>query len=438
MRDLCHKIPPWFAASVASGGVYWSNQLARQFHFPDSSHSLTTLLVTTGTGVVFAFLLERFVPFGRKLLLFSGVMAVGFLLGQTSRSSNIGSLPLPFGLKIAIVAGFFLLAALFAVRFYGRDRGLIPAFVTLFTIVWFGSAYVTYTVNLLPPTRVLSMEALAPLGPSPRATIVLLLDESSPNVASTYVGALDGLDVDHNVSLVRAAGPNTTNSIPGMFTGVAFEGMRACLPSVLCSARRSLDFRTLTAARPDVDIIGFWHPYCDIGGLRSCFREPMVFFRSLIATVLCSDVTLQRLTDCSITEGTLERQLSTMLGALDAAPLWKDGGVLMAHLPLPHPSMERADTDLARSYEKNTTEASRQIAVLTKRLIDQFPGDFRLIITTDHPLRVDAWCKAGMIYASARCGEGLPPDEGIVPLITVVPKGKLSDLGRTDNLGLLK
>jgi hypothetical protein len=79
---------------------------------------------------------------------------------------------------------------------------------------------------------------------------------------------------------------------------------------------------------------------------------------------------------------------------LFGAPFWSKGGLLYVHLLLPHPPSVSGETQLADAYAANVARAKELVFDVLGRL-GQGPSrdDFALVITSDHHLRSEVWCK---------------------------------------------
>jgi hypothetical protein len=117
-------------------------------------------------------------------------------------------------------------------------------------------------------------------------------------------------------------------------------------------------------------------------------------------------------------------------------PFWSSGGLLYAHLPIPHlPSRKNFATN-KEAYEENVNEAATLIADIASKLQLTFGSNFTLIITSDHAYRKSEKCDS-VRYVDISCNEvkGLPANRGLVPLI-VANTNKLNVSLPNSNVGL--
>lgn len=263
----------------------------------------------------------------------------------------------------------------------------------------------------------------APAGSDRTAVAFLLLDEMGADAAHPMAEMLrqSGLSVSEN--RLVPAGENTENAIPAMFTGVPFDHVRPCGTATVCSGTTFLDFSSIRVARPDVHVTGLLLPYCRIAGLASCFQLPLPHeygsaWRSLAAFWL-------RRVGVALTPqpeppGLQRRLLAMQSGFVDHSAFWGDGGILYAHLPVPHPPGLDSTTTLDADYAGNLAEAQALVRRTAERLRVSFGTRFTLIVTSDHPLR-RYWCSSG-VYRSEDCTlrEAFRSDR--VPLIVAAPQ----------------
>lgn len=256
------------------------------------------------------------------------------------------------------------------------------------------------------------------------ATIVLLLDELNARSAGPIVDELkeQGLAVD--VKHVPSVGDATVKVIPAMFTGRLFDEARPCGPTSVCSGSEVLDFSRIRASRPDIDVVGFFHPYCAINGLRSCSRAVLdrpILERTRWICGLWHRVGWPRPDDAVSCRRAAMAAWSEMtervLSDLRQAPTLSRGGVLFAHIPLPHPPGQRLEDSLAQQYDGNLQRAVDLIGEIL--LATKAAGlDPRVVIFSDHPLRQQLWCSGSMGETIA--GPCAPIDrlnDGEIPLI---------------------
>ncbi|MBW7567400.1 hypothetical protein KIF53_21885 [Chromobacterium subtsugae] len=109
--------------------------------------------------------------------------------------------------------------------------------------------------------------------------------------------------------------------------------------------------------------------------------------------------------------------------------------MLYLHLPLPHPSMETRE-NLRSHYLANLADASQVLGQLLDKMRGRFGDDFSVIVTSDHPLRTEGWCRPEREYHAADCSLGLPANRKQVPFIVISPRLAEQPRMPADNLGV--
>jgi hypothetical protein len=180
----------------------------------------------------------------------------------------------------------------------------------------------------------------------PKVQVFVLLDELNDKAAEPIIAAMSrsGERVLHR-ALTPVANA-TAKVVPALFTHEKFPDAKPCSLNTTCSGTRTLDFSRIHASRPDIDIVGFYLPYCAIQGLRSCHVE--VLASPVLSWDRWSCALLRRSDMASIRAGETDRQRCRQLGGkvfselvsdvedrIWQAPVWREGGVLFAHVPLP-------------------------------------------------------------------------------------------------------
>jgi hypothetical protein len=269
----------------------------------------------------------------------------------------------------------------------------------------------------------------APAKAAPAGTLFLLLDELGADAAAPLVATLRraGLNVDEQA--LPPAASNTTSAIPSMFAASPFHNARPCGRSTICDGSRFVDFSRIRVLRPDVHVTGLLHPYCDIERLRSCqllqqHHEYGNAYRSLLAFYLRrASPTLAEALRSPLPAGIVRDYLQRQRAFIDASGFWDDGGVLYAHLFLPHPPGLDGATTLDADYAANIDAATALVGEWAARARSRFSERFSILITSDHPLR-DTWCSSPLYHARA-CT--LRPAFGSdrVPLIVATPRPTL-------------
>jgi hypothetical protein len=305
-------------------------------------------------------------------------------------------------------------------------------------LIWHRTRRVMVAVPLLLAiTPVLVGPAMAPAAewparqalpdqehPSP-PVVLLLLDELGAAAAQPLVDALVAEGWPVTSKAIKPVGDMTLKVIPQMFIGKSFPDARPCAPTTVCDRFHALDFSTVTASRPDIDIVGFYHPYCAIQDLRWCLRlapEPALLSsdRWRCAALRLLDRSPQS-SECREIPLKRWRQLvESVLTGADQAPFWQKGGMLYIHVPLPHPPGASANGSLREHYADNIAQATGFVKHLSKRLRERFGANARLVIFSDHGLRYHYACTTPL-YSALPCDIPDTYKSSEVPLIVAGP-----------------
>jgi hypothetical protein len=275
-----------------------------------------------------------------------------------------------------------------------RVIAIIPALIVASTLLvgaWMSSPQVWLEKGEPKPNEVNKV-----------ATIALLFDELNANASQGLQKVLVKRGYQVSFKSINPVNHSTIEVVPEVFTGSDFSGARPCGSTRICANRSALDFAQLYVLRNDVDVVGFHHPYCAISGLRFCQR--VTTDRSLLDWALW-DCALSRLTGirlqldkqaCQLKSGQTWVELGDAVEEnLLAAPTLKKGGVLYAHLPIPHPPASKTGT-LPEQYRSNVLQSEK----ILEKVLDELAAhrvNARLILFADHPLRQEMWCQS---YAS--------------------------------------
>ncbi|MDN2716643.1 hypothetical protein [Janthinobacterium sp. SUN120] len=259
----------------------------------------------------------------------------------------------------------------------------------------------------------------APNMPS-QNTIVLLLDELSASSAGPVVKQLQATGLHVTATNIDPAGKNTINVIPAIWMRTNFDQSVACGPTQLCSTSKVLDFSKVKASSENIDIVGFYHRYCSIQGLRSCSFSPFPT-KSAATELACSYPGGQELKflGCEASESDRKSFLAlrdNMKKMLMEAPFWKKGGILFAHLLVPHPLMGIPLKTLNEEYSDNITYGASVVGLVAHRAKLVFGDNFRIVVFSDHPLRPEIWC-ADKTYMAIKCKPDSSQISNQVPLI---------------------
>lgn len=245
-----------------------------------------------------------------------------------------------------------------------------------------------------------------PAGRDHEATVFLLLDELNPSAADSFRADLRSAGLSVTGGVVPAESDATAKVIPAMWTGLAFDHARPCSATAICSGGQILDFAKVTVTRPDVDIVGFYHPYCAMVGLRSCRRVEASVDLLDSARWWCG---VRRRLGGHIEESCRNRRYahwlevrSGVIKAVWAAPIWSQGGLLYVHVPLPHPPGSDDGGTLRQDYADNVSQAREFVRELAHRLQAAGFSRVQLVLFSDHPLRAYLWCQSAS-YLEPNC-----------------------------------
>lgn len=371
---------------------------------------LCVILALTSNG-------SRTAGFVRRLAMVAGAaLCVRLLLGDAFVAWQEGSDPggrLGLG-AVGALGPIIVCGTLVSLH---RFRRWCQVFATLVAIFVFSQPLLVLRAPSLtwPPKA-------AEEGATKSITLFVLLDEWNGSAAGPLLDLLRDRRIPFQFKSIRSVGDRTARVIPAMFTGMDYSQAKACHSTAICSGSHSLDFSKMTASRRDVDVVGFFHPYCAIHGLRYCARlSPPL------------GLSFDRLR-CS-----LQQRMHVTLGAdrgkcaqlyLDAwsqltddversiwnAPVWTEGGFLLAHIPLPHPPGRSPGGSLQDDYRENLGTAYRWVAGMIDRVKASPQTKLHLVLFSDHPLRRALWCGKGGVY-QAHCASGVLPQEAELPLI---------------------
>lgn len=262
-------------------------------------------------------------------------------------------------------------------------------------------------------------------------SMVLILDELSPEYAQGVSSALTRHGFQVQEREVAAAGESTTRSIPSMLLNRRHDDAAPCSGEALCG-KPSFDFGSLRAAHRAIDVVGFWHPYCSIKGLRYCYRaiENKSVTQDLLGRICPLSGPLSRFFCNPGKDGwplAWARTEQEFKRAISEAPFWKQGGTLYVHVPIPHPAEVPGNKALNEEYRKNIGAAERLVGDLATKLKTNFDGNVVLIVTSDHPLRSYYWCNNTAyteVQDSAECMKANPENRERVPLIIATAAGR--------------
>jgi hypothetical protein len=260
-----------------------------------------------------------------------------------------------------------------------------------------------------------------------KANVVIVLDEFSPEYSGAIIEPLQRLGLSVSYGEAEKAGKNTINAIPAMMTGSDFESVSPCSSSSLCGSNY-IDFTSIRAGSDTVDVVGFWHPYCAISNLRSCYRVETSYFAAdldlaEIASFLAGELPVigrfawARDSRADKDEQTYQITRQMIRSSALSAPFWDEGGVLFIHYLGPHPTGGGHERSLETHYESNLSDAAALTSELAQKLVSRFGESFNLVVTSDHPLRSSMWCDRPQ-YRNPSCMDDIPNEGLYVPYIT--------------------
>jgi hypothetical protein len=255
---------------------------------------------------------------------------------------------------------------------------------------------------------------------APQAVAVLLLDELGADAATSIAAAIEGTGRPVRLLAVGAAGAGTGEVIPALITQQSFPDAIACGATTICSSRGSLDFSKIAIKRPDVDLVGFFHPYCAIQGYRSCvfaeFPDSTKRWSCRVARRLGDLMMLEIETCQNLARAQWTELTDRLIRATLAAPFFRDGGLLYAHVSIPHPPGPGSVSNLSDDYKKNLDRTANFVRTVARKMNDRFGEHGVLIVTSDHGLRPEVWCKH-YLYRYAGCTVERAYHDKRVPII---------------------
>ncbi len=415
MRAVAPRAPVvglfWGAAMLA---VAWA-ELALQEAYHRVSSSSVGLVVVLATAVLVtaaAMLVRRFASgwpadvLQRLLVLLALLVAGYWILGGTLVGLWDG------GARSAmLIAGAGMLLAMTLLLRANADLWARACLALLVAgLLFVGSQPVLGALrakHLAWPPGFQTQDAAADAGRV--ATIVLLLDELNARNAGPIAEVLRQQGLQVAIRAVPSIGDGTARVLPAMFTGQLFPDAKPCGLTTICSGNQALDFSRIQATRPDIDVVGFYHPYCAIQGLRSCERPAIdlaIFDSRRWQCGLWRRFGWPHGVDAAACRAAAVGAWGVMservLAGLRRAPALTQGGLLFAHLPLPHPPGHSGDGALAQHYDANLLRAASAVGQ-TLRTAAGHGLALRVLIFSDHPLRQPAWCRGYPGFFSGTC-----------------------------------
>ena len=126
---------------------------------------------------------------------------------------------------------------------------------------------------------------------------------------------------------------------------------------------------------------------------------------------------------------------AVLTGAMNAPALTR-GGILFAHIPLPHPPGEMVYESMGSQYEANVNRATEFVTSLVQKA-SRSGLQVRVVALADHPLRQQRWCRDYPPYVWDHCVPVARLSDVRVPLI--VAGSQTLDLSNLDsNLNIFR
>jgi hypothetical protein len=359
----------------------------------------------------------------------AALVGVAFLVYDICKRNGLLHGGMPVVVKLMAVVAV-LLAAFLVVRLVPNDR-----LVRLNVATVAGCALFLFAPELASPFQSNASIKLVPMlqgyGVAPNTNVaVLVLDELSYLDGAPVESALRASGHIVYAKGVESSGKRTDSAIPALLTGVDMDGDRACSATTLCSSAGLFNMADQKVGLKGFNIVGFYHPYCELRGLTYC-RQISVFGQSSILVgygcgLFAALAPSRRPEQCE--RGWLNAERATharqeIRNAVYRAPFWHDGGFLYVHILLPHPPAAAAGTTLDEDYAANLQRAADFSVELANALRLRFAANFLLVITSDHPLRPTVWCSMYR-YRRPGCSESRKFTATQVPLIATGRKAE--------------
>jgi hypothetical protein len=282
--------------------------------------------------------------------------------------------------------------------------------------------------NYLVKNDVLNIDNISNV--NTKANVIIIFDELSYEYDSSLRDILNNAGLNINYKILESAGKNTLNAIPSMLTTSRHDEVYPCGLDRLCG-NNEFAFSLLRSYNFNLDIIGFYHPYCRIQGLRYCKvtkrsdyeKNTLVASWNMVTCRVFGFLKIFKICNRESVEGIniYESYRNSVIKDTFNAPFWTNGGTLFVHMPLPHPPGKIVGNDLLLDYIDNIDRAGDYLERLLMKLKSNFGNDFKILVTSDHPLRASYWCNIEQ-YKNKRCEERLPSEKPYVSLILASPK----------------
>lgn len=333
--------------------------------------------------------------------------------------------------KVGLIGCVLMLAALAAIKLTPELWRRMQT-----ALVFAGILYVAFPMVVARMTDPLVLQM-----PRQGALVVLLLDELNADAGEQIAAAIAREGGEPRTRSIQAVGSSTITVIPELLGGPHMPQARVCSPTAVCDPSGVFDFSRLRFEPTDrVHIVGFFHPYCAASGLASCAGLSVPSSVPPIIDLLCSFGRIlpgKKSDDCVWFDA---RSWQTFrMSARDSmflSPFWQEGGILYAHMPFPHPPGNLEGAGLAADYADNVQLAANTAAQVWKRGRARFGNNFRFVVTSDHPLRPELYCRHEK-YLETGCNITPSAFSKFVPYIEV--GGHITDRSKIrDNASLFK
>jgi len=349
-----------------------------------------------------------------------------FLTSRNLKSAllpDLKSVPVSVGAligTIGVVLSYYACTRLTSWEFTRVRRAVL-------LIVFFGVVWPLVQICLSRPIRIQMANVF---GKTP--TAVLILDEMDSAFGEELKTAANSSRV--SISEIAYVDSETVRAIPAMFGAYLGGSSWYCAPITLCgSSSEIFSFSRLAFDQnDDVHITGYWHPYCAASGWESCTQSKFPSTSAVdfaielfLALPLINRVSAIRDKDVELGRQRASwkyLQEATMTAALRSV-FWEIGGVLISHVALPHPPGPAPDSGIAIDYRANVHRASLFVRSVYQKGVQKWGSNFRLVVTSDHPLRRQFWCESTLYRSDPSCHlRTLRPSErstGRVPWIVM-------------------
>jgi hypothetical protein len=421
-------LPTVGAAAVISSDI-WLQELYNRLNSP---YPLAVLLISIPVATA-ALLITRYRrPWATAVTrsaLPVGVVAVGLYLAELPREPAWRGL-----LFLGLAAGTTWAALLLVKTTRERWRNITQAVLVAWVVLVISGPILARALAprvVWPP----SLRADAAIQPLPResAVLVILFDELGAAASEPLAAVVAQTFPNYSRAAVRSVADMTAKVVPEMFVRRPFTTARPCSTTAVCDHGHALDFAQVMASRQDIDVVGFYHPYCSIQGLRWCRQvaPPADHYSPLRWWCAAERTTFGRLAPESprcqalpLARAAAFRE--SIVRQIDTAPFWTQGGTLFVHLPIPHPPGATPGGSLAEHYAANLVEARQLLQRWLSEGVHRFGDRFAVVVFSDHALRYAGACRS-TLYRHSDCTMPETYRDTKVPVI--VGSSRWIDLG---------